>query len=64
MTYFKRGSAHCEFMRWTFSVIFSIVRSLRTGTEEGSGPPVDVIVLEVRVGGAVETVGQLGEEWG
>jgi hypothetical protein len=33
MMYLRRGSAHCEFMRCTFSVMFSIVRSLRTGTE-------------------------------
>lgn len=34
ITYFSRGSAHCEFIRCTFSVMFSIVKSLRTGTVE------------------------------
>jgi hypothetical protein len=44
MTYFKRGSAHCELMRWTFSVMFSIVRSLSMGTVEASALVEDAIV--------------------
>jgi len=47
MTYFRRASEHCEFMRCTFSVMFSIVRSLRTGTE-GCGRPVEDIVRVCR----------------
>lgn len=44
MTYLRRGSAHCEFIRCTFSVMFSIVRSLRTGTVEASAPLLDAMV--------------------
>jgi hypothetical protein len=45
MTYFKRGSAHCEFIRCTFSVMLSIVRSLSVGTVEASALVEDAIVL-------------------
>lgn len=38
ITYFKRGSEHWELMRCTFSVMFSIVRSLSTGTDALPGP--------------------------
>jgi hypothetical protein len=43
MTYLRRGSLHCEFIRCTFSVMFSMVRSLRTGTVEASALLEDAI---------------------
>lgn len=43
MIYFKRGLSHCEFMRITLSVIFSIVRSLREGVEPSPGLVVEAI---------------------
>jgi hypothetical protein len=44
ITYFSRGSAHCEFMRCTFSVMFSIVRFFRTGIVESPRLVEDVII--------------------
>lgn len=43
--YFSRGSPHCELMRTTFSVMLSMVRSFRTGTEESPGPVDDMLDL-------------------
>lgn len=45
MTYFSRGSLHCELMRTTFSVMLSMVRSLRTGTDLSPGLGVDMLHL-------------------
>lgn len=45
MTYFRRGSEHCELMRCTFSVMFSIVRFLSSGTDAVPGPPAEAIVM-------------------
>jgi hypothetical protein len=47
MTYFRRGSEHCELMRWTFSVMFSIVRFLSCGTVAVPGPPADAMMMFV-----------------
>lgn len=43
MMYFSRGSLHCELMRTTFSVMLSMVRSFRTGTDLSPGPVVDML---------------------
>src|SRR5690242_3815138 len=43
MMYFSLGSAHCELMRTTFSVMLSMVRSLRTGTDLSRGPVADML---------------------
>jgi hypothetical protein len=38
MIYLRRGSEHCELMRCTFSVMFSMVRFLSSGTDADPGP--------------------------
>lgn len=43
--YFKRASPHCELMRTTFSVMLSMVRSLRTGTDVPPGTADDMLDL-------------------
>lgn len=45
MTYLSLGSPHCEFIRWTFSVMFAIVRSLRTGTVDLLGAVEDAMSI-------------------
>ena len=50
ITYFRRGSVHCEFIRCTFSVMFSMVRSFRTGTVEASALLDDVMMSCDRTG--------------
>jgi hypothetical protein len=45
MMYFSRGSLHCELMRTTFSVMLSMVRSLRTGTDLLPAPGDDMLHL-------------------
>ena len=37
MMYFSRGSPHCELMRTTFSVMLSMVKSFKTGTDLSPG---------------------------
>jgi hypothetical protein len=44
MTYLRRGSEHCELIRCTFSVMFSMVRFLSSGTDADPGPPAEVML--------------------
>jgi hypothetical protein len=46
--YLRRGSEHCELMRCTFSVMFSMVRFFSSGTEALPGPVVEVMMKMVR----------------
>jgi hypothetical protein len=48
MTYLSRGFEHCELIRCTFSVMFSIVRFLSSGTDAVPGPPADAM-LEIGI---------------
>lgn len=62
ITYFRRGSEHCELMRWTFSVMFSIVRFLSSGTEGAPEPAMMCVLRGNYELGLVEMMLQVSKE--